>query len=93
EMGLDALNPIEVKAGNDPLAIKKQYGDKLLLHGGVNAVLWDDTEAITEEIKRVLPGLKENGGYIFGSDHSIPSAVSLENFRHIIDTVKKYGGY
>jgi len=91
--GVDALNPIEVKAGMDPLQVKQDYGDKLTLHGGINAVLWDDKERIVAEIERVVPKLKENGGYIFASDHSIPSSVSLENFSAIIDTVKRCGTY
>jgi uroporphyrinogen decarboxylase len=41
EIGLDALNPLEVKAGMDAPKLKREYGDKLVLHGGVNAVLWD----------------------------------------------------
>ena len=91
--GIDALNPIEVKAGMDPLQLKRDYGDELLLHGGVNAVLWDDRECIIAEIERVVPKLKENGGYIFASDHSIHAGVSLENFRAIIETVKRCGSY
>jgi uroporphyrinogen decarboxylase len=93
EIGIDGLNPIEVKAGMDPLAIKKEFGDRLVLHGGVNAVLWDNREAIEAEMKRVMPVLKENGGYIFSSDHSIPSSVSLEDFRHIITLAKELGSY
>ncbi|MDR1892487.1 MAG: hypothetical protein LBQ48_05725 [Oscillospiraceae bacterium] len=93
DTGIDALNPLEIKAGMDPLTLKKQYGDKLVLHGGVNAVLWDDKEAIVAEIERLVPQLKENGGYIFVSDHSIPNSVSLENFREIIKTVKLAGKY
>jgi uroporphyrinogen decarboxylase len=90
---LDALHPLEVKAGMDPVSIKKEYGDKLVLNGGINAVLWDKPEKITEEIKRLIPILKENGGYIFSSDHSVPSSVSLEQFREIIDLVKEIGSY
>jgi uroporphyrinogen decarboxylase len=93
EIGLDALNPLEVKAGMEPLTLKKNYGDKLVLHGGINAVLWDDKEAIIEEIRRVIPALKENGGYIFSSDHSVPNSVSLENFRAIIEEIKIVGKY
>jgi len=93
EIGIDALNPIEVKAGMDPLAIKRQFGDRLVLHGGVNAVLWDNPEAIEAEMKRVLPVLKEKGGYIFSSDHSVPSSVSLEDFRRIITLAKELGSY
>ena len=77
----------------EPLILKEKYGDKLLLHGGIDAVLWDDKEAIIEEIRRCVPKLKENGGYIFSSDHSIPNSVSLENFKAIVDEVKRSGKY
>ncbi len=93
EISLDALNPLEVKAGMEPLTLKQKYGDKLVLHGGINAVLWDDKEAIIEEIRRVIPALKENGGYIFSSDHSVPNSVSLENFRAIVEEIKIVGKY
>jgi uroporphyrinogen decarboxylase len=92
-MGLDALNPLEVKAGMDPIALKREYGKDLVLHGGINAVLWDQPEAIREEMHRVVPVVKESGGYIFSSDHSVPSTVSLEDFRRITDLAKELGAY
>jgi len=93
EIGLDALNPLEVKAGMDPPAIKRRYGSDLVLHGGVNAVLWDNPEAIEAEMERVIPLLKEGGGYIFSSDHSVPASVGLEDFRRIVETAKRLGAY
>lgn len=93
EIGIDALNPLEVKAGMDPVALKAEFGDRLVLHGGINAVLWDDPDAITAEMRRLVPRLKEGGGYIFSSDHSIPDAVSLEDFRRIVALAKKLGSY
>lgn len=93
DIGIDALNPLEVKAGMDPLQIKELYGDKLVLHGGINAVLWDKPEEIKAEMSRAIPILKENGGYIFSSDHSVPSSVSLEDFRHIVEYAKELGSY
>ena len=93
EIGIDCLNPLEVKAGMQPLLLKEKYGKRLALHGGINAVLWNDKEAITEEIRRVVPKLKEGGGYIFSSDHSIPNSVSLDNFKAIVEEVKKCGTY
>lgn len=93
EIGLDALNPLEVKAGMDPIGIKARYGDRLVLHGGINAVKWGDTEAIEAEIRRVVPAVKENGGYIFSSDHSIPDSVSLKDFEHIVKLAKREGKY
>lgn len=93
DAGVDALNPLEVKAGMDPLELKEKYGDRVVLHGGINAVLWPEREQILEEIKRTVPVLKRDGGYIFSSDHSIPNNVSLENFKEIVAAVKECGKY
>lgn len=93
EIGVDALNPLEVKAGMDPVEIKRAHGSDLVLHGGINAVLWDDREAIEAEMRRTIPALKESGGYIFASDHSIPNSVGLKNFSTIIDLAKALGRY
>ena len=40
-----------------------------------------------------MPKLKEGGGYIFSSDHSIPNSVSLENMERIVARVKEAGRY
>lgn len=76
-----------------PIHLKKMWGDRLVLHGGINAVLWDNREAIEAEMRRVLPIVKENGGYIFSSDHSVPSSVSLEDFHYIVNLAKELGRY
>jgi len=93
DAGLDGLNPLEVKAGVDSLDLKKRFGDKLVLHGGINAVNWKDQDRIIAEIEEKVPALKENGGYIFSSDHSIPNDVSLENMKRIVEAAKKAGSY
>jgi len=93
EIGLDGLNPIEVKAGMDPLALKREYGDVLLLHGGINALIWNDVGRMEAHVREVVPLLKAGGGYIFGTDHSTPSSVSLEDFRRIVEVVKEVGRY
>jgi uroporphyrinogen decarboxylase len=93
DIGIDALNPLEVKAGMDPIRIKREFGDDLVLHGGINAVYWDDKDRIEEEMRRVIPIVMQSGGYIFSSDHSVPSSVSLENFRYIVELAKTLGSY
>ena len=91
--GVDALNPLEVKSGMDVFEIKRKYGDRLTLHGGINAVKWSDADAILAEIDEKVPVLKQNGGFIFSSDHSIPNAVSLDNMKRIVAEVKRVGRY
>ena len=91
DIGLDALNPLEVKAGMDPIFLKKNYGDRLVLHGGINAMLWEDIDRTEEEVRRLLPVLKRGGGYIFQEDHSVPDNVSLKDFERIVKLAKELG--
>lgn len=93
DIGLDGLNPLEVKAGIEPMEIKRRYGKDILLRGGNNAALWDDFEAAEAEIRRILPAMKESGGYIFASDHSIPDSVKLDTYKKIVDLAKEIGKY
>ena len=93
DAGIDALNPLEVKAGVDAKKLKQEFGGKLVLHGGINAVNWKNPDAIIGEINEKVPVLKENGGYIFSSDHSIPNDVSLENMKLIVEEAKRVGRY
>lgn len=93
DIGVDILNPLEVKAGMNPQIIKEKYGDKLTLHGGINTLLYRDNEMLTKEVERLLPILKRNGRYIFASDHSIPSDISLSEYQRLIELVKQKGSY
>jgi len=93
DAGFDALHPLEVKAGMKPIEVKKAYGDRLVIHGGFNAMLWKDINAIKSEMSSLLPVLKKNGGYIFAADHSIPNDVSFDNIKEIIRYAKELGKY
>ena len=77
----------------NPTHLKETFGNDLVFHGGVNALLWDDLPTMHEELKRLIPVLKKDGGYIFSTDHSIPNNVSLEEFKDIVDLIKDIGSY
>ena len=93
DIGVEMLNPLEIKAGMDPHKLKLLYGDKLAFHGGINAQIWDNIDLIKAEMERIIPVMKEGGGYIFASDHSIPNSVSFENMTQIVELAKKLGKY
>jgi uroporphyrinogen decarboxylase len=95
EVGLDCLQPLEVKAGMDLIELKEKYGDKLSFMGGIDVRLMADPDPtkIEEEIKRKFEVAKKNGGYIYHSDHSVPKDVSFQQYCHVIELVKKYGTY
>jgi len=93
DLGIDMLNPLEVKAGMEPTALKEAYGDRLAFHGGLNAVLFDHPDRMLDEMRRVIPVMKQNGGYLISSDHSVPQSVSLDAFRQFVDLAKELGAY
>jgi len=93
DMGLDMLNPLEVKAGMDPEVLKSKFGDKLTFRGGLNALYYKKPQQMWDEMKRLIPMMKKNGGYIVSTDHSIPDDVSLEQFREFVRLAKELGKY
>ena len=93
DTGVEMLNPLEIKAGMDPFKLKALYGDKLAFHGGINAQLWDNIDLVKAEMERIIPAMKEGGGYVFASDHSIPNSVSYENMTEIAKLAHELGRY
>ena len=92
--GFTALHPLEVKAGLDVRHLKPLYGDTLVLFGNIDVrKLAGSRESIEEEIGSKIAIAKQKGGYIYHSDHSVPSNVSFENYAFAVEMVKKYGSY
>ncbi|MFC1671995.1 uroporphyrinogen decarboxylase family protein [Planctomycetota bacterium] len=87
DVGFDALNPMEVKAGNDPLRIAEKYSDKIALIGGLDARVLEsgDRNLIRMEVTKLVDGMKDRGGrYVFASDHSLSTNVRLADFEFAI---------
>jgi uroporphyrinogen decarboxylase len=95
EAGMDCLQVIEIKAGMDPLRIKKQYGGKLALMGGIDVrtIYSNDRATIDEELEAKIPGLMQGSGYVLHSDHSIPNTVQYETYRYFIEKGLSLGTY
>jgi uroporphyrinogen decarboxylase len=94
EMGLDAYNPLEVKASMDAVDLKRKYGDKIGYCGNNNIQIWEtgDKELIRKEVLHKLNAAK-GGGFIFQSDHSVSSDVSGKTYDYIVKLVREYGKY
>ncbi len=94
EMGLDAYNPLEVKANMDAVELKKKYGDKIGYCGNSNIQVWEtgDKELIRKEVLRKLNAAKR-GGFIFQSDHSVSSEVSGHIYDYVVKLVRENGKY
>ncbi len=95
QAGFDCLQPLEVKAGMDVVRLKKEFGDRLAFMGGIDvrAMAADDPAVIEQEISSKISVAKVGGGYIYHSDHSVPSNVSFEQYKRVIELVHKYGTF
>ncbi len=94
EMGVDAYNPLEAKAGLDAIALRRKYGHAISLCGNSDVTVWEsgNWEAIRREVLRKLNAAK-GGGYIFQSDHSVTSRVSGRTYDAIVRLVRERGRY
>lgn len=94
EIGVDAYNPLEAKAGLDVVDLRRKYGHRIAFCGNMDVITW--AHATKEELKRtVLTKLNaaKGGGYIFQSDHSVPGNVSGEDYDYVVNLVRQYGKY
>jgi len=92
EAGIRGINPIEIKAGNDFFGLVEEYGDRIVMTGGIDArvISTNDRAAVACEIEAKIPVAMEKK-YVYHSDHSIPYDVSLDTYRFLIDKVKECG--
>jgi len=44
-------------------------------------------------MRGVVPAMKTGGGYLVGSDHSVPESVSLETFTEFAHLARELGSY
>ena len=94
EVGVDAYNPLEAKADLDVVELRRSYGHRIGFCGNMDVTVWAD--ASKEELKRVVLtklNAAKGGGFIFQSDHSVPSNVSGENYDYVVKLVREYGKY
>jgi hypothetical protein len=94
EIGVDAYNPLEAKAGMDVIDLRRRFGHRIGFCGNMDVVAW--AEASPDELKRIVLtklNAAKGGGYIFQSDHSVPSNVPGRSYDYVVKLVRQYGKY
>ena len=94
EIGVDAYNPLEAKAGLDVVALRQRFGHRIGFCGNMDVVLWANgtKEELREAVLYKLQAAR-GGGYIFQSDHSVPGNVSAGNYEYVLNLVRTHGTY
>ena len=85
ESGINTMFPVEVHAGSDPVAMRREFGKRLRLWGGVDKMIFlKDKNAVDREIERLRPVVEE-GGFIPGVDHRVQADASLDLYKHYME--------
>ena len=94
EVGVDAYNPLEAKAGLDVVDLKRKFGRRWGFNGNINVQVLEtnDHEKVRQEVLTKLNAAK-GGGFILQSDHSIPDNVAPSTYDYMIELVREYGKY
>ena len=80
EIGMDVMSPFEVASGCDVVKIAKDFPE-LIMTGGIDKrILAESKNSINKELERIIPFMRERGGYIPTCDHGVPEEVPYENY-------------
>jgi len=94
EAGINVCDPIEVAAGNDIVAFRRQFGRDMAYRGGIDKrCIAKGGKVIEKELERVVPPLLEDGGFIPSCDHGVPHDISWPNFLHYAEHLAELTGW
>ncbi len=98
DMGVDALNPVQVSAaGMDTKELQREFGQDISFWGGgcdTQSVLpFGTPEEVADEVKRRIDDLAPGGGFVFCPVHNIQTGVPPENIVTMFKTAREHGVY
>jgi len=94
DIGVDALNPVQVTAtGMDPADLKDRFGDKITFWGGINTqevLPFGSADEVRAEVRRIIDILGRGGGFVLNSVHNIQDDVPAENIIAMFDEARAH---
>ena len=98
EIGMDALNPVQVRAeGMDPAGLKRDFGDRICFHGGIDhqhVLAHGTVDEVRAEVRRMIDVMAPGGGYCLAPSHDLLLAeFPSENVVAMYDEAFHYGRY
>jgi hypothetical protein len=95
EIGFDAYQSVQGSAGMDLCVLKKNYGDKITLWGGVplENLISGTPEDVRRDVRRAMECAKRGGRFILGTSHSVAVGSRYKNFLAMLDEYHKWAAY
>ncbi len=98
DIGVDALNPVQVSAeGMETAELKREFGADITFWGGTvdpqKTLARGTPEEVRAETIRRIHDLKPGGGFVIASIHNIQAHVPVENILAFWEAVEEAGEY
>jgi uroporphyrinogen decarboxylase len=95
EAGFVGMHSLEPDAGVDLAQVKRDFGERLVLVGNVEAsVLCDsDLEAVRAEVRRCMSQGAPGGGFLFSTCSSVFAGMNLEAVQEMYRYAAEIGAY
>ncbi|HHV62167.1 MAG TPA: PIN domain-containing protein [Firmicutes bacterium] len=97
EMGLDGLDPIQVRArGMNIEELKQEYGSVLTFRGSIDTqqtLPYGTPEDVKREVIDRICKIAPGGGFILNSSQNLLPEIPLENIITMYRTAYEYGHY
>lgn len=79
-IGFNVFTPFEAASGCDVVEIGKQYKDIVIIGGIDKREFSKSKEELRHYLDRILPAMKQRGGYIPTCDHGVPAEADFEAY-------------
>lgn len=97
EIGIDALNPVQVAAAKmDTAELKRRFGDRLSFWGGIDTqrvMPLGTPDEVRAEARRRIADLAPGGGYVVDTVHNVQADVPPENLVALYEEAARVGRY
>jgi uroporphyrinogen decarboxylase len=94
EAGIDCIQPLEARAGNDAARYLQRYPGRLSCMGNIDMDAFrGGRDSIRAEVRQKVMAAKGSRRYIFHSDHSVPDSVSLADYRYALEVAREAAAY
>jgi uroporphyrinogen decarboxylase len=91
-MGIDALNPVQVRARHmEPARLKREFGGRIAFWGGIDTqrlLPFGSAGEVRAEVRRMFEVMGGGGGYVLAAVHNIQPDVPPENVQAMFEAGK-----
>ena len=97
DVGVDALNPVQVAAAKmEPARLKLEFGDRISFWGAIDTqrvMPFGTPDEVAAEVARRIRELGPGGGYVVSAVHNLQAEVPPENVCRLFRAAREWGRY